>query len=89
MQKLISKSERFFIAGSRGMAGKSIIKALNKSGYGNRENGGIILTPSRKELNLLDFKEVENWFRLNKPTVVVLATSRIHIRKPKDSIKCY
>jgi len=77
MQKLISKSERFFIAGSRGMAGKSIIKALNKSGYGNRENGGIILTPSRKELNLLDFKEVENWFRLNKPTVVVLAAAKV------------
>ena len=77
MKKLISKSERFFIAGSRGMAGQSIVKALKKSGYGKQEYGGILLTPSRKELNLLNIHEVENWFLTNKPTVVILAAARV------------
>ena len=57
MQKLISKDERFFIAGSNGMVGKAIIRALKKSGYGKKENKGTLLTPSRKELNLLNFRK--------------------------------
>ena len=77
MQKLISKSENFFIAGSRGMVGQAVVKALRKSGYGKKENGGIIFTPSRKELNLLSFQDTENWFRINKPTVVVLAAAKV------------
>ena len=77
MKKLISKSERFFIAGSRGMAGQAIVKALRSSGYGENENEGILLTPSREELNLLNLHEVENWFLANKPTVVILAAAKV------------
>ena len=77
MKKLISKNERFFIAGSRGMVGQAIVKALRKSGYGEKEYKGILLTPSRKELNLLNIHEVENWFLANKPTVVILAAARV------------
>ena len=77
MKKLISKSERFFIAGSRGMVGQAIVKALRKSGYGKKEYGGILLTPSRKELNLLNREEVEKWFEINKPTIVVLAAAKV------------
>ena len=75
MQKLISKSERVLVAGARGMAGQAIVRALNKSGYGLKENGGIILTPSREELDLLDFKKVDNWFTKFRPTVVILAAA--------------
>ena len=77
MTKLISKSERFFIAGSRGMVGQAIVKALRKSGYGKKEHGGILLTPSRKELNLLNGEDVEKWFGIYKPTVVVLAAAKV------------
>jgi len=77
MQKLISKSDRFFIAGSKGMVGQAIVEALIKAGYGAKESGGILLTPSRKELNLLNFNEVENWFLTNKPTVVILAAAKV------------
>ena len=77
MKKLISKNERFFIAGSRGMVGQAIVKALRKSGYGEKEYGGILLTPSRKELNLLNREEVEKWFKINKPTIVVLAAAKV------------
>ena len=77
MQKLISKDERFFIAGSNGMVGKAIIRALKKSGYGKKENKGTLLTPSRKELNLLNFRDVESWFQKNKPTIVILAAAKV------------
>ncbi len=77
MKKLISKSERIFIAGSRGMVGQAIVKALKKSGYGEKEYGGILLTPSRKELNLLNRDDVEKWFAINNPTIVVLAAAKV------------
>ncbi len=77
MQKLISKSERFFIAGSNGMVGKSLVKALKNSGYGEKGNKGILLTPNRQELNLLNIKDVERWFRDNKPTIVILAAAKV------------
>ena len=77
MEKLISKDDRFFIAGSRGMVGQAIVKALTKSGYGKKEHGGILFTPSRKELNLFNLYEVDNWFLTNKPTVVILAAAKV------------
>ena len=77
MQKLIYKIESFFIAGSRGMVGKAIIKALQESGYGDKENGGVMFIPTRKELNLLNLEDVDNWFKKNKPTVVVLAAAKV------------
>ena len=77
MRKLISKEERFFIAGSNGMVGRAIVRALKKYGYGEKENKGILLTPSREELNLLYIKDVEKWFQKNKPTVVILAAAKV------------
>ena len=77
MKELISKSARFFIAGSTGIVGQAIVKALRKSGYGEKEYKGILLTPSRKELNLLNQEDVAQWFEINKPTVVVLAAAKV------------
>ena len=47
--KKILLSERIFIAGSTGMAGGAIFRALKSAGYGRKENGGISLLP--KEMN--------------------------------------
>ncbi len=71
MEKLISKDDRFFVAGHRGMAGSAICRALQRSGYEN------LLTASRDELDLLDLQAVECWFAENKPTVVVLAAAKV------------
>ena len=46
MQKLISKDERFFIAGSNGMVGKAICKLLTKNGF------------SQKDKTLLDYLRI-------------------------------
>ncbi len=77
MNNKINKSERIFIAGANGMVGKAIKRSLIKLGYGLKENQGALLTPSRKELDLLDYKKVENWFVKNKPTIVILAAAKV------------
>ena len=59
------------------MAGSAILRALKKYGYGSNLNGGKLLAPDRKELNLLDLNPLENWFLRNKPTVVVLAAAKV------------
>ena len=66
MNKEITHEEKFFIAGSTGMVGSSIIGKLKEKGYGNKDYGGEILAPKGNELNLLDLVEVKNWFELHK-----------------------
>ncbi|MCQ9198937.1 MAG: GDP-L-fucose synthase [Prochlorococcus marinus XMU1429] len=75
--KKISLHEKIFVAGSRGMAGSAICRALKKHGYGTNTNRGELLTPVRQELNLLDSNALNNWFLKNKPTVVVLAAGKV------------
>ena len=76
MAKKISLNEKIFVAGSKGMAGRAICNSLLNNGYG-RVNGGEILKPSRKELDLLDTIAVKKWFEINKPTVVIIAAVKV------------
>lgn len=71
MNKLITKEDRFFVAGHRGMAGSAICRALQRWGYKN------LITASRDDLDLLDPLAVQHWFADNKPTVVVLAAAKV------------
>ena len=59
------------------MAGSAICRALQEKGYGKKENGGSILTPDRKQLNLFDTNSVQNWFDRNSPTVTILAAAKV------------
>ncbi len=68
---LISKDHKIFIAGHSGMVGSAIKRLFLEKGYKN------LLCPSRKELNLLSFEKVENWFQNNKPDVVILAAAKV------------
>ena len=68
---LIKKTDRIFIAGHTGMVGSSIKKKLQKYNYRN------LLTPSRKELDLLNYNSVENWFKHNSPEIVILAAAKV------------
>ena len=77
MPKEINTNEKIFIAGSNGMVGRAIKNSLIKSGYGLNENNGSLLTPSRSELDLSKFHEVESWFLKNKPTIVILAAAKV------------
>ena len=77
MKKLISFDDHIFIAGGSGMVGSSLKKTLKNAGYGDSSHGGKLLTPSRKELNLLNFDEVLNWYETFKPTVVIIAAGKV------------
>ena len=67
MNNLLNKEDKILIAGANGLAGNSILISLKKSGYGNPENGGVIFTPRRQELNYLNAKDVDSWIKKNKP----------------------
>ena len=68
---LISTDDTVVVFGSMGMAGSAIVRALQRNGYSK------ILKPSRKELNLLDYVAVRDWFKLANPDVVVIAAAKV------------
>ena len=77
MKNNFTKRDKIFIAGASGMAGSSILRALKKKGYGSNENFENILIPKRKDLNLLNFNEVNLWFKKNKPDIVIIAAAKV------------
>ena len=77
MSKLISQSENIFVAGSSGMVGRAIKKVLLNGGYGDALHGGSILCPSREVLDLENFLNVQNWFKKNKPSIVIIAAAKV------------
>ena len=68
---LIQPSDRIFVAGHRGMAGRAIVRALRAGGYAN------LLTAERSGLDLLDPVAVNAWFGAHRPDVVVLAAAKV------------
>ena len=68
---MMNKTDSILVLGSRGMVGSAIVKELGLQGYEN------ILKPNRKELDLLDQREVRSYFTKNKPNVVILAAAKV------------
>ncbi len=77
MQNKILLSDNIFVAGSSGMVGNAITKKLKEKGYGLNKYNGKLLTPKRKELNLLNSEYVNEWFSFNKPNIVILAAAKV------------
>ena len=69
-------SKKIMIAGASGMVGNAIKKAYSKS-ENKFSKTNEILTPTRKELNLLNFEEVNNWFKKFNPDIVILAAAKV------------
>ena len=69
--KYITKENKIFVAGHKGMVGSAIIRNLQNSGYFN------LLTAERNELDLTDTNKVKNWFKKNKPEIVVIAAAKV------------
>ena len=72
-----SLNEKIFIAGSNGMVGSAIKRALYKCGYSNPSIKGKILAPNRSELDLKNYYLLENWFKEKKPTIVIIAAAKV------------
>ena len=77
MKTITNETDTIFLAGSTGMVGSSIKRALTNLGYGFKQNKFKLLTPSRKELNLLNTIAVKNWFEKNRPSIVILAAAKV------------
>ena len=71
-----NKLKKIMIAGSSGMVGNAIKRAYLNSRKNNSQQYEI-LTPTRNELNLLNFEEVNNWFNKNCPDIVILAAAKV------------
>ena len=69
--KLINKEEKIFIAGGSGMVGSAIIRKLNILGFKN------LISPNSSELDLKDSNLVFNWFKKNKPDIVIFAAAKV------------
>ena len=87
----ISITDRIFIAGASGMVGGAIKRNFINAGYGDMKFGGQILTPSRNELNLANLNELIDWFKNNKPNIVIIAAAKVggiyaNNAKPSDFI---
>jgi len=69
--------ERIFIAGSSGMVGSSIKRALLRIGFSENSLSNNLLTPTHSELDLTNYQMVEKWFQKNRPTIVIIAAAKV------------
>ena len=67
----MEKDDAIFVAGHRGLVGSAILRKLAADGFAN------ILTRTRSELDLTHGAAVENFFRTQKPSIVILAAARV------------
>lgn len=64
-------SDRIFIAGHGGMVGSAIARALDSAGFSN------LVKRTRAELDLADSRAVADFFRKEKPEIVVFAAAKV------------
>jgi len=67
----MSKAEKIFVAGHKGLVGSAIVRQLKYVGYTN------ILTQSRDELDLCNQSAVADYFKKTKPDKVYLAAAKV------------
>lgn len=67
----MEKEDRIYVAGHRGLVGSAIVRALQQEGYLN------ILTPLRRDVDLLRQEQVERFFSEEKPDYVFLAAAKV------------
>jgi GDP-L-fucose synthase len=67
----VTKSDKVFVAGHRGLAGGAIHRELQEAGYAN------LLTRTRSELDLSDRAQVRGFFERERPEVVIAAAAKV------------
>lgn len=67
----MNKDSRIYVAGHTGLVGSAIVRKLKAEGYEN-----LILLP-RKDLDLMNKKQVANFFEINKPEYVFMAAAYV------------
>ncbi len=67
----LSKGDKIYVAGHRGLVGSAIVRSLERSGYDN------IIGRTHAELDLTDQAAVRAFFEAERPDVVVLAAAKV------------
>src|SRR5690554_4683792 len=67
----MNQDSRVFVAGSQGMVGSAICRALARAGFEQ------VLAPPRAELDLGDQQAVDQWFATHRPERVFMAAARV------------
>jgi GDP-L-fucose synthase len=67
----MNKTDKIYVAGHRGMVGSAIVRKLEKEGFSN------IVTRTSKEFDLKEQQAVRDFFKSEKPDVVVLAAAKV------------
>ncbi len=67
----MNKTSKIYIAGHRGLVGSAIVKNLKYKGYTN------LVYRTHKELDLLNFNAVAEFFESEKPEYVILAAAKV------------
>ncbi len=62
---------KIYVAGSRGLVGSALVRALSRQGYGN------LVLPSSQDLDLRNQAAVDEFFAQEKPDYVFLAAAKV------------
>jgi GDP-L-fucose synthase len=68
---MLSRGDKIFIAGHRGLVGSALVRRLAKEGFSN------LVTRPRSELDLASEAAVQSFFQSEKPDVVVFAAAKV------------
>jgi len=68
---MITKSDKIFVAGHRGMVGSALIRRLEGEAFSN------VVTRDRAQLDLTDEPAVAKFFKDERPTIVIVAAAKV------------
>jgi GDP-L-fucose synthase len=68
---MISSQTKIYVAGHTGLVGSAIVRGLKRHGFNH------LVLRTRKELDLMDAGTVEDFFKSEKPEVVILAAAKV------------
>ncbi|MFL6584697.1 MAG: NAD-dependent epimerase/dehydratase family protein, partial [Chthoniobacterales bacterium] len=67
----MDRSEKIFVAGHRGLVGGAVVRLLEAEGFTR------LLKRDRRELDLTDERAVDEFFRRERPAIVIFAAAKV------------
>ena len=77
----MKKNDKIFLAGHKGLVGSAVLRKLKKLKYSK------IITVDKKNLDLLDQKEVFNFIKKNKIKSIIICAARVGGIKANNTYK--